>query len=304
MAVINFGSLNIDYVYQVEHFVQPGETLSSQNLQVNCGGKGLNQSIALAKAGVPTFHGGNIHPGGRFLREKLEEWGVDTRFVKETATQTGHAIIQVDAKGENSILLFPGANHCLTPDFIDQVLAEFTPKDMVLLQNETNCVEEIIRKGAAKGMSVVLNAAPAGENLLSMPLELLSWLLINETEGAFLSGETEPERILSVLAGRYPHTGIVLTLGADGCAAVKEGEILRVPAVPTQVVDTTAAGDTFTGYFLRGILDGKPLADCLRLASAASALAVSRQGAADSVPSYEEALERYQSQWEQVSDIH
>ena len=118
MRVVNFGSLNIDYVYRVDHFVRPGETMSAKSLQVQCGGKGLNQSVALARAGVETWHAGLIGPEGRFLKETLDRAGVHTRFVEETAGSTGHAIIQVDSTGQNSILLHDGANGRLTPEFV------------------------------------------------------------------------------------------------------------------------------------------------------------------------------------------
>lgn len=151
MRVVNFGSLNIDYVYRVDHFVQPGETMSALSLQIQCGGKGLNQSVALARAGVETWHAGRIGPEGRFLKETLDRAGVHTRFVEETAGSTGHAIIQVDSTGQNSILLHDGANGRLTPDFVTAVLDQFSAGDTVLLQNETSCVEEIIRLAARRG---------------------------------------------------------------------------------------------------------------------------------------------------------
>ena len=285
MRVVNFGSLNIDYVYRVDHFVQPGETMSAQSLQIQCGGKGLNQSVALARAGVETWHAGLIGPEGHFLKETLDRAGVHTRFVEESAGSTGHAIIQVDSTGQNSILLHDGANGRLTPDFVTAVLDQFSAGDTVLLQNETSCVEEIIHQAARRGMRTAMNAAPANEKL-----EALSWLLVNEVEGAFLAGTEAPEAILDTLAARYPETTVVLTLGEQGAAAARGGWRAWGPARKTAVVDTTAAGDTFTGYFLRRALEGGTLEEALSLAAAASALAVSRPGAADAVPGYEEVL--------------
>ena len=156
MRVVNFGSLNIDYVYRVDHFVQPGETMSAQSLQIQCGGKGLNQSVALARAGVETWHAGLIGPEGHFLKETLDRAGVHTRFVEESAGSTGHAIIQVDSTGQNSILLHDGANGRLTPDFVTAVLDQFSAGDTVLLQNETSCVEEIIHQAARRGMRTAM----------------------------------------------------------------------------------------------------------------------------------------------------
>ncbi len=295
MCVLNFGSLNIDYVYQVDHFVQPGETMSSLSLQVNCGGKGLNQSVALARAGVEVWHAGCIGPEGEFLRDKLTSTGVDTTFVRQVEGSTGHAIIQLDRSGQNSILLYDGANSRITESFVDQVLEHFAPGDVVLLQNETSCVGYIMDRAAALGMRIALNAAPANEKLNGLPLEKLSWLLVNEVEGAFLAGTEDPEEIARVLTARYPKTMLVLTLGVQGSLAALGQERVRMPARTVKAVDTTAAGDTFTGYFLRGVLDGRGLEESLGLAAAASALAVTRVGAADAVPAYDEAVAFYHS---------
>lgn len=183
MRVVNFGSLNIDYVYRVDHFVQPGETMSAQSLQIQCGGKGLNQSVALARAGVETWHAGLIGPEGHFLKETLDRAGVHTRFVEESAGSTGHAIIQVDSTGQNSILLHDGANGRLTPDFVTAVLDQFSAGDTVLLQNETSCVEEIIHQAARRGMRTAMNAAPANEKLVGRAV-----LAVGERGGGRLSG--------------------------------------------------------------------------------------------------------------------
>lgn len=290
MRILNFGSLNIDYVYQVDHFVQPGETMSALSLQINCGGKGLNQSVALARAGAETWHAGLIGAEGRFLREALERAGVRTDLVEETAGSTGHAIIQVDRTGQNSILLHDGANGQITPAFAERVLAGFSAGDAVLVQNETSCVGEIIRRAARRGMRVALNAAPANEKLSDLPMEDVEWLLVNEVEGAYLVGTEDPEKILDVLTARYPAMTVVLTLGSRGSAAARGEERVRIPARPVRAVDTTGAGDTFTGYFLCRILEGGTLEEAMSTASAAGALAVTRPGAAASVPSRAEVL--------------
>ena len=295
MRVLNFGSLNIDYVYQVDHFVQPGETMSSLSLQVNCGGKGLNQSVALARAGVEVWHAGCIGPEGEFLRDKLTSAGVNTTFVRQMEGSTGHAIIQVDRSGQNSILLYDGANSRITEPFVDEVLEHFGPGDVVLLQNETSCVGYIMDRAAERGMRIALNAAPANEKLNDLPLEKLSWLLVNEVEGAFLAGTEDPEEIARVLTARYPATMLVLTLGTQGSLAAMGEMRVRMPARTVKAVDTTAAGDTFTGYFLRGVLDERSLEESLGLAAAASALAVTREGAAGAVPAYDEAEAFYRS---------
>lgn len=292
MQIVNIGSLNIDYTYQVDAFVQPGETKAALSLDVHCGGKGLNQSIALARAGVAVCHAGLVGEDGAFLVERLRQEGVGTRWVQVVEQRTGHAIIQVDQAGQNCILLYPGTNHGLTEEYLDQVLQSVGPQDLVLLQNETNLVGSILQKAAQRGIPVALNAAPMDEAIRSAPLELVRWLLVNETEGAALSGQSEPQAMLDALRHRFPQTAVVLTLGEQGSAYDGEEGRFFCPAQRVDVVDTTAAGDTFTGFFLRAVLAGARPLQALEEATAASALAVTRPGAADSIPSWEEVRAR------------
>ncbi|WP_176012664.1 ribokinase [Victivallis sp. Marseille-Q1083] len=283
-TVVNFGSLNIDYVYEVPHMVQPGETLHSRRRLVGAGGKGGNQSIALAKAGAKVAHAGKIGPDGALLRETLEKAGVNTDLLFTSAGASGHAIIQVDADGQNSIILFPGANFELTAAEIDRVV-DAASGGLLLLQNEINALPEIMRKAHAAGCRLAFNFAPfSPEDAGALPLELVDYLIVNEIEGAGLSGVTPPEEILAKLSGRFPNTVIILTIGKDGVIAREKEQIWREPAVDAKVVDTTSAGDTFIGYLLAGILEGMPLPEALKLASRASAITVSRPGAADSIP--------------------
>lgn len=288
MRFLNFGSLNIDYVYQVDHFVKPGETIQSSGFRRACGGKGLNQSIALARAGSSVWHAGMVGEEGTFLVDELAAAGVRTEYVRKVAESTGHAIIQLDASGENSIILYSGANYCFTKDYIDDVLSDFENGDVVLLQAETNLLGEIISTAAEKGMRVALNAAPASEHLLELPLEKVTWLIVNETEGAVLSRHSEPDAIIEGLLKRCPQSTIVLTLGEKGAFAATTSEQVFMPAISLDAVDTTAAGDTFVGYFLECALRENDLMQCMKTATAASALAVMKHGAAASIPAKED----------------
>ncbi len=283
---INFGSLNIDHVYKVDHIVRPGETLGSESYHVYCGGKGGNQSLALARAGAPVIHAGCIgRADGRILLDNLKNNGVDTRHVMELHVPSGHAVIQVDSSGENAIFLYAGANHAFEPDMVDRVLKNAEPGDLILLQNEINDIGTIMEKAAAAGLKLCFNFAPFDSGMAkSLPLHLLDYLIVNETEGAGLAGCSETDGILNILAERYPETAIILTLGPEGVAAISNGEVVRVPSPPADVVDTTSAGDTFIGYFLAACLRGESLERCCREACAAAAVAVSRPGAADSIP--------------------
>ena len=289
MKVLNFGSLNLDYVYAVDEFVQPGETRSCLGRQVHCGGKGLNQSIAMARAGLEVWHAGINGEEGGILRQALAESGVHLDYLRQADSPSGHAIIQVNRRGQNCILLYPGTNAELTEEFVDEVISSFDFGDVVLLQNETNLGPYIMRKAAERGLFIAFNASPI-PGVENYPLEFVYWLFINEIEGAALSGETEPKAILRALREKYPRTQVILTLGGDGSYWDDGRETVFCPACHVQAVDTTAAGDTFTGFFLRGVLGE----DCglapLTLATCASGIAVTRPGAAPSVPTLAEVL--------------
>ena len=288
MKIVNIGSANIDYVYQMEHFIQPGETQNCDRLTIGCGGKGLNQSIALARAGTEIYHAGFIGAEGAFLREKMQDSGVDTRFVQLGQGANGHAMIQVDQNGQNCIILYAGTNHQFTHAYVDSVLDFFAAGDICVLQNEINDVPYVIESCYARGIKVAFNAAPYRDAIRDYPLDKVDWLIVNEVEGGGLSGETEYDAIADKLVKLYPNTRVVLTMGKAGCIYRSADERAQVGACTVKAVDTTAAGDTFIGYFLRGASEALPVADCLRLATVASAIAVTRPGAADSVPLYHE----------------
>lgn len=284
MHILNFGSLNIDDVYSVEHFVRPGETISPLSYEQFPGGKGLNQSVALACAGAEIYHAGLIGSDGLFLKELLISRGVRTDFLQEQNAPNGRAIIQVDRSGQNCIILYGGTNRQITTDRIEAVFSHFGVGDWLLLQNELNCTKALIEAGKHRGMTVVFNPSPFDEQVLKLPLHLVDWFFVNEIEGAALSDESEPERILDGIRARYPKSKTVLTLGKDGAMADDGEERAFHGIFDTKVVDTTAAGDTFTGFFLATISAGKPLKQALKEASAASALAVSVKGASVSIP--------------------
>lgn len=291
MKILNFGSLNLDLVYQMPHFIRAGETLSSTAFNKNVGGKGLNQSVALAKAGAEIYHAGLIGEDGEMLRAFLADNGVDTRFVRTIDQPSGHAVIQVEPAGNNCIFLYGGANQCVTEAFIQEALEPFGEGDFLVLQNEINSIDKIIDAAYAKGMQIVLNPSPIADNLKYLPLEKISWFILNEIEGGELSGETDPDKILDKLTELYPHAQIVLTLGGDGSVYCGKGQRIRQQVYKVQAVDTTAAGDTFTGFFFAAVADGVEPAEALKRASKASSISVTRPGAAASIPTLAEVLE-------------
>ena len=293
MSILVFGSLNIDHVYQVEHLVRPGETLPSTEYRRFQGGKGANQSVALARAGADVFHAGRIGPEGLWLRDAIAAEGVNVTHVGLDNQPTGHAIIQVDSAGENSILLYGGANLTVTSDDAHYVLSHFGEGDWLLLQNEISALPAILREASERELTVAFNPAPMTPEVLSYPLDGVSLFVVNQTEGAALAEieDASPETVVGALQARFPDAAILLTLGGDGSLYSRGGERIRTPAQAVEAVDTTAAGDTFTGYFLAELLAGESVGQALSLASRAAALCVTRPGAADSIPQRSEIEE-------------
>ena len=292
MRILNFGSLNLDYVYQTDHFVRPGETLAAQSRTVKAGGKGLNQSVALARAGMAASHAGCLGPGGEPLKEFLEENGVDTEFLFPVQEAQGHTVIQVDREGENSILLWGGSNRCVREEHVRKALGSFGQGDWLILQNEISGLPLILKLAAERGMHIALNPSPYDSALEKADLSAVEWLLVNETEAEQISGEREPEKAWEKIHAKYPGMSLAVTLGKGGSTAFRAcggaTEIHHEGAVPVAAADTTGAGDTYTGYFIAGITEGMPLDECMKRASRAAAIAVTRPGAAESIPRKDE----------------
>jgi ribokinase len=288
MNILNFGSLNIDKVYEVTDIVCPGETIASRRYREFSGGKGLNQSIALASAGAKVSHAGKIGKDGLFLKTFLENAGVEVSKVDVSEHPTGHAIIQVNQNGENAIVLFGGANKEITDKDVANVLGEFNPGDYILLQNEISSMEEILRQASEAKLNIVFNPAPMEPGVLRYPLDGVKYFILNETEGEGFTGEQKPARIISSLLTTFPNAGIILTLGENGAYYADSDRKIFVPSEKVTVRDTTGAGDTFVGYFVAGLVAGQSVEECLRQASQAGAKCVSRPGAADSIPKKEE----------------
>ena len=290
MRVLNIGSLNLDYVYNLDHIVQPGETEASYELNVHLGGKGMNQSVALAKAGVDVYHGGMIGEDGQPFLDACKEFGVHAEYIRQIDTKSGHAIIQIDKNAQNSILLYGGANQQLTSEYIDTVLADFGAEDILLLQNEVNMLPYIVNRAYEKGMTIALNPSPFNEKLHAVDMGKISIFLLNEVEGCQITGLKNPDDIIAKLLEMYPQSKIVLTLGQDGAVYADQEQKHFQPVFKVNAVDTTAAGDTFTGYFLAGLCEGLPIPEVLKMSAKASSIAVSRAGAVPSIPFREEVM--------------
>ena len=201
MKVLNLGSLNLDYVYTVDHIILPGETEATGSRNIYLGGKGMNQSCALAKAGVEVYHGGLIGSDGGAFLEACKEYGVHSDFIRTVEGPSGHTVIQIDKNAQNSILLYGGANQMLTTDYVDQVLEGFEAGDILLLQNEVpeEVNAEAVKMAPKHGVRVIFNPAPPRDNV---PGDLIM-VTPNEQERAYINP--------------VKYENCITTLGGDGC---------------------------------------------------------------------------------------
>jgi ribokinase len=293
MTIHNAGSLNIDDVFRTAHIARPGETIPSRALERFAGGKGLNQSVALARAGASVRHIGRIGGDGIFLKDGLAADGADVSDIFVGEVPTGHAVIQVADDGENAIVLFGGANRAWDERDIARVVDGAGEGDVLLLQNEINGMPELMKAAAAAGLRIAMNPAPMGPEVKEYPLDALAWLVVNEIEGRELSGvdlensgtDASDEAVVEELRRCYPKAVVVMTLGKKGAIRADGSGMIRA-SFPDQgkIVDTTGAGDTFMGYFLAGETSGMTPEACLRRACAAGAIAVTRAGATTGIP--------------------
>ncbi|WP_171175220.1 ribokinase [Ruegeria sp. HKCCD8929] len=280
MAIWNLGSINADMVYAVPHLPGPGETLAASKLEQFLGGKGANMSVAAARAGSHVCHIGAVGPEGRWAVERLTEYGVDTRHISEAEVPTGHAIIAVDAGGENQIVLFPGANHSIGADQLGQALSSAQAGDLLVMQNETNAQVEAAKMGRDLGLKVCYAAAPFEAEAVQAVLPHLDFLILNEVEAEQL------QQASGLSPDQLPVPQVIVTLGSRGARYfdTASGETQEFPAFKVEAVDTTGAGDTFTGYVLAGIDRGMPIAQAISQAIRAAAIMVTRHGTADVIP--------------------
>ena len=284
MKILNFGSVNIDLNFKVDHIVRPGETISSINFSQSPGGKGLNQSIALSNVNNNIYHAGKYGQDGEFIKKILEDNGVNTKFLEKSQKNTGNALIQIDKNGENSIVLYKGANYDIDENFVDKVLENFSKGDCLVLQNEISSLKYVIEKAYNKKMKICLNPSPINEVIFDLDLSKLDFLILNETEAKDISKHSNKDEIIKFFRKTYPNLKIILTLGSKGSIYFDKNQLIKQKPYLVKAIDTTGAGDTFMGYFVCLYFAGNSIANSLNLASKASALACTKNGSQDSIP--------------------
>jgi ribokinase len=291
MKVLIFGSINKDYVFSVDHIVNPGETINCFDNSSYWGGKGFNQAVAVAQGGADTSFACKIHSSDELeVANLLKKYRISSGNIDVSDVPTGHAIIQIDSSGQNCIIVSPGANRTITDEFVDQTISNFSKGDVLLLQNEINKLPIIMQKAAERGMNIVFNPSPFEKQLLELPLELVDTFVLNEIECSEFTGETDYNKMQDKMMIMFPNAKLVLTLGKRGVIYRDKNVSMTHGIYDVPVVDTTAAGDTFTGYFIANFYKTFDPKESLRIASIASSIAVSRKGAIPSIPNIQEVL--------------
>lgn len=288
MKILVFGSLNIDHNYQMQHIVTEKETTFAKEYSIAAGGKGLNAAIALSKSGIHVYLAGNIGNDAKILEDTLRIFNVDTTYLNHINEPNGHAVIQVDEKGENAIFIYGGSNQNIKRDYIDNVIDHFSKGDLLIMQNEINDEAYIMHKAKEKGLQILLNPSPFNETILTYPLGLVDYIFINEIEGYGFTNEKDPIEILNKMKNMYPRSKIILTVGSNGSYYQYGEERIFQPAFKVKTIDTVGAGDTFMGYFCSELSKNSPIKKCLEMASKAASITCCRKGAAASIPTIEE----------------
>lgn len=282
MTIWNLGGINADFVYAVPHIASPGETLNASDRQVFLGGKGANMSVAAARAGAHVRHIGAVGPDGRWAVDRMLEYGVDVRTISQVETQTAHAMIFVAPDGENSIAVYQGASINIPETALNEALTQAETGDWFITQNETNLHVEGVKLAKKMGLLVGYAAAPFDLKATEAVMPFLDFLILNEVEAEQLA------RATGTAPSDLPVQDIVVTRGSKGAVWFGATGEVQIDPVPVTPVDTTGAGDTFTGYVIAGLDRGHPMEQALKTATKAAALMVTRRGTADVIPDLSE----------------
>ena len=290
MKVLNFGSLFLNHEYGLEHIMRKGEILAANSYQCSVGGKGVNQSVALANAGAEVYHAGLIGKDGLEVRNFLERHHVNTQYIKIVDLPTGNNTLQTTPNGNNCAVSYSGANRCISKEFIDTVLSSFSSGDYLIVQNEVNLVKDIIKRAKALGMHVIWNPSPFTSDIQNLKSKAIDWMILNETEGALLSGEPDPKRMPGSLLKHYPYTKIVLMLGNKDVIYIDKDQFIRQKAWDAGLADDIIAEDAFVGFFFASIINGLDISTTMHYAAKAYAITIMRTGSEDPIPKLEEVV--------------
>ena len=279
MTIFNLGSINVDYFYHLPHLVTAGETIAANDLTIGLGGKGVNQSIAIGRAGGDVWHIGAVGKANADYCDIISEAGVKTEFIELLDMPSGHAIVMVEAvSAENQIVIMPAANHAITDSLVTSALRQANAGDWALTQNETLVGPDFLRRAKQAGMKICYSAAPFVAETTAELLPLADLLVVNEGEAASLAS------LLGKDKTEFGVQHLVITYGARGAEYIGSAGQFHVESPKVTPVNTTGAGDTYLGYLLASIDAGEEMHAAMEKAAKAAAIQVTRDGAAEAIP--------------------
>lgn len=283
MTIFNLGSINIDHTYHLDYFVEKGETLVASDYQIALGGKGANQSVAIAKAKGQVFHIGAIGQADKKFLKLLASCGVNTSYVQELDSPSGHAIVMVEKQtGQNQIIIYSAANRKIKKEQLENALQKANPQDWVLAQNETSLVADFFEMAKQKNLKICYSAAPFIPQQTAKLLPLTDLLVVNEIEITALCEYLD----CKIIDLKIPH--LIITKSDKGISYFGEQGNFDLSARKVKVVNSTGAGDTFLGYLLARISQGWSIKQASEQAIIAASLQISKQGTINAIPSLEE----------------
>lgn len=289
MKVLCFGSCNIDYIYDVEKHVSRGETVISKAMRFDFGGKGLNQAVALRRAGADVSFAGCVGNDGGEIADFLRTEGIDVSNLDTADCKTGTAFIQVENDGERNKVLFDGANAKITKEYADDVLKKFVVGDVVVLQNEIPYVCYIVEAAFERGLKICFNPSPFDEKARRVDLNKITYLILSEADATACFGTDSYEKIESAIKTDYPSLKVLILSAERGAAYYIDGDNCNEYPIPDYgTVDKTAGGDAFAGYFVAEVMRDAALDVAMKRACAATAIAISKKGSSSSMPYFDE----------------
>ncbi len=296
--IVVVGSINMDYTALLAELPHPGETLMAKGFKMSGGGKGANQAMAAAAFSKDVLMIGCLgdDPAGHALYKKMQDKGIDVSCVEFSTVPTGNALIYVAEEGKNTIVVYPGANHECTIELVEKYRSVIESASLVMMQLEIpmKTVEYVADMAFKANVPVLLNPAPA-QTLSTELISKITYLTPNETELLRITNQYDASKGASALQ----HMGVknvIITLGSSGCYMKTEHEEARIPTFKVNAIDTTAAGDSFSGALAAHLAKGTPLKEALKIANATGALTTTKIGAQEALPTEEEVLDLIKQQ--------
>lgn len=291
MKVLNFGSMHLDHVYRISKLLKSGDSAFTKSLETLPGGKGVNQSIAIKRAGVDVIHAGNIGNDGELIYYTLLKEGINVDYVKRSNEVCGHAIIHRSDEKEHTIVVHSGASKMITMDYIDEVFRDFEKEDILLVQGELNHTDYIIKSAVEKGMKCFFYPAPFLEEFKAYDLSEIETLIIHENDICTLTGIEEEEKAVAYYLKKNNSNLLVISMNKGLLYYDKKRKETKHTNITMDSHCRTYASDVLIGYFIAGIVQNLPIKEILEKAASAKKIAMKDKNILFTIPYIHDVIE-------------